>query len=281
MGKFDKYEGRQTNLPAIEKSKLPQHSRADRRNLYTKIGNAVGRSDEVEQSLNFRTDFAICLDATGSMSPLIDAARSSLRAIVERVMREAKTTIRLRLFVYRDYDVPSTALLEKSPLSSDPEALIQWLNKIDAYGGGGNDGEAIELPLRTILAEGSHAAVLIAGDEPPNSRHSLNDAGKYQELTALDLAKVFGEKKVPIYTFVVGENPRTARDFKQMSASSGGQSGKLDGSQEMIDMAVMAILDKLSGPAAVSKYAAGTRLTANSENFKRLLLSGPSKSPSR
>ena len=72
-----------------------------------------------------------------------------------------------------------------------------------------------------------------------------------------------------------GQRASTVRDFKQMAALSGGKSGFLDGSREMIDMAVMAMLSALKGRDGVQAYMRKTKLSPNAQDFGSLLLSGP------
>jgi hypothetical protein len=272
MNRFDKYRGKSGNLvPASGINGVPATSE-ERQKIYG--DGKAKRSVAIDQALNRTHDFAICLDATGSMSHLLDAAKASIDAIIAGVIEHAQTKVRLKLFVYRDYDVP-TRVLESSPLTSDPNQLTGWLRGVGAEGGGGNDGEAIEQALKAAFSEQTYSGVLLAGDEPPNSRADLNSRGKSTEPTALDWARRFGEKGIAIHTFVVGNSRKTTEDFKSIGRLSGGQSGKLDGSKEMIDMAVMAILAKLKGAAAVTRYGEGRRLSSNAQSFQQLLLSGP------
>ena len=186
---------------------------------------------------------------------------------------EAGEPVQIQLLAYRDYDCEQD-VLERSPMSNRPETLISWLKGIAAHGGGGNDGEAVELALTEVLDGPRVRAVIIAGDEPPNSSRSITAAGR-QSPTAIELAKRFGNEQIPIHTFVVGERASTVRDFKQMAALSGGKSGFLDGSREMIDMAVMAMLSALKGRDGVQAYMRKTKLSPNAQDFGSLLLSGP------
>src|SRR5262245_16523059 len=52
-----------------------------------------------------RSHFAIALDGTGSMTPLIDMAKATIKHIMSRVIAEAKVPVQVQVFVYRDYDV--------------------------------------------------------------------------------------------------------------------------------------------------------------------------------
>ena len=205
------------------------------------------------------------------MAALLQAAKASIAEIVTKSTREAGRPIEIELFVYRDYDVPAH-LLERSGRSSEPQKLIKWLAGKHATGGGANDGEAIEAALQPILDDGAFDVVLLAGDEPSNSRSSLAAAGRRNTRNAHDLAQELGAKQIPIHSFVVGDDPRTQTDFATLSKLTGGQTGRLDGSAEMIDLAVMAILSKLKGSESVRSYMNRTRLSDNSRAFGQLLL---------
>jgi hypothetical protein len=214
---------------------------------------------------------AIALDATGSMGGLISSAKNSISEIIKRTTREAGRPIEIELFVYRDYDVPQQ-VLERSGLSSDPLPLINWLKGVTATGGGANDGEAIEAALQAIVDDDNFAVVLLAGDEPSNSRASLASAGQWNARSAHDLAGELGARQVAIHSFVIGNDPRTQQDFSALSKATGGKTGRLDGSAEMIDLAVMAILSQLKGREGVLRYMATAQLSDNSRAFGQLLL---------
>src|SRR5262245_16418035 len=49
-----------------------------------------------------RGHFAIALDGTASMTPLIDMAKTTIKQIMSRVIAEAKVPVQVQLFVYRD-----------------------------------------------------------------------------------------------------------------------------------------------------------------------------------
>jgi hypothetical protein len=164
-------------------------------------------------------------------------------------------------------------IVENSAPSSDAESLMNWLARVRPDGGGGDEGEAIEVVLARIADLGNFDAVLLAGDEPSHHRQDLRKHGRNTDLTALEIARGYRERNVPIHTFVVGEDPRTIRDFAEIAAASGGQTGRLDGSSSMRDMAVLAMLSGLKGKTAVREYMDRHQLTTNARDFaERLLL---------
>jgi hypothetical protein len=270
MGELDKFSGKgvtpaNPNSVTTSRAQTPAWVQKDKR-------NEAGSVKRILQGPNGR--FAIALDATGSMTGLIDMAKLSIQEILTRVMREADRPVEIMLVAYRDYDVPNDIVVASAP-SKDHRALMAWLGQIEARGGGSNDGEAIERALETISEAGRFDAILVAGDEPPNSRAFLQTVNRKDAPAAEDLARRFSQSNTPIHTFVVGDNPRTVKAFADLSSLSGGQSGRLDGSAEMIDMAVMAMLAALKGSEGVRAYMRDYHVTSGGAAFGRLLIEGP------
>jgi hypothetical protein len=210
------------------------------------------------------------------MYGLIQSAKDALGEIMRLAADRLGRPLEIELLVYRDYDVPQQ-VLERSGKSTDHNRLVQWLAKIEALGGGGNSGEAVEVALDQVLADGKFACVLVAGDEPSNSASSINRAGREGKNTAKQIAAKLRERSIPIHTFVVGDCQRTIVDFQRLADLSGGKSGRLDGTREMIDLAVMAILASISGPASAASYASTIKLTPNTEAFVLALTDGRTK----
>jgi hypothetical protein len=234
------------------------------------------KSETADAILNSRRgQFAMALDATASMTPLISMAKEAIKQIMGRVIAEAKVPVRVQLFVYRDYDVPAI-IVEHSPLSGEANELAGWLNGIRADGGGANNGEAIEQGLLAIERAGAFDAILLAGDEPYNSRAHLDKLGKSSVPTAADLARRSGQVKRPIHTFLVGSYADARRALQEIATASGGCFGQLDGSEAMIDMAVLAMLASLKGTAFIKDYMGRTALSHSGKEFATLLLKGPS-----
>jgi hypothetical protein len=272
MGELDKFSGKGV-APTTSKS-LTTGGTQTPQWVQKATHKDTANANKILQGASGR--FAIALDATGSMAALIDMAKRSIQEILTRVMREAGKPVEIMLVAYRDYDVPTDIVVASAP-SEDANALISWLGKIDARGGGSNDGEAVERALETISEAGRFDAIVVAGDEPPNSRAFLQTVTRKDAPVAEDLARRFSQTGTPIHTFVVGDNPRTVKAFANLASLSGGQSGRLDGSAEMIDMAVMAMLAALKGSEGVKAYMRDYHVTSQGAEFGRLLIEGPKK----
>jgi hypothetical protein len=272
MGELDKFSGKgatSTHSKSITTSRTQTPAWVKKGK-----GSEARGADQILQGPSGR--FAIALDATGSMAGLIEMAKRSIQEILRRVMREAGRPIEIMLVAYRDYDVPNDIVAASTP-SKDHQALTAWLGRIDARGGGSNDGEAVERALETIRDAGRFDAIVVAGDEPPNSRAFLRTVNRKDAPLAEDLARHFSQVNTPIHTFVVGDDQRTVKAFANLASLSGGQSGRLDGSAEMIDMAVMAMLAALKGSEGVRAYMRDYHITSGGAAFGRLLIEGPKK----
>jgi hypothetical protein len=273
MSKFDQFKG---GLPQVGKTGVP--ATGDRNPLVAAAAADVRKQQPLQQKAVVRRKarFAIALDATGSMAGLLANAKASLSEIIRRISREAGLPVEIQLFVYRDYDC-GPDVLEISAPTTEADELIAWLSRIRPMGGGGNEGEAIEVALEKILEAEHFNAAMIAGDEPPNGQATLSLARGAQTRSAQQLARLLGENNTPVHTFVVGARPTTITAFKEIARSSGGQSGRLDGSDAMIDMAVLAMLAALKGASGVRDYVNRTQLSSSGKAFATLLLSGPSR----
>lgn len=271
MGKFDKYD----HTPALPGSRRDVTISPDSKSELAKIeakAQHTAASGGPASAQRVPT-VAIALDATGSMYGLIQSAKDAIGEIMSLAAVRLGRPLEIELLVYRDYDVPQQ-LIETSGKSTDHEKLACWLSTVEALGGGGNSGEAIEVALNHVLADGKFACVLLAGDEPSNTAANIRAAGRQNQRDARYIAGKLGERHVPIHSFVVGNNQRTATDFRKLADLSGGKSGRLDGTREMIDLAVLAILASIEGATAAASYAKTIQLTANTRAFVLSLTDG-------
>src|SRR6476660_4684675 len=121
--------------------------------------------------------------------------------IRRRLMEVAGRPVETWRFAIGDYKLPNEIVVT-SAATKNANALIAWLNKIAAHGGGSNDGEAVESALEAISAAGTFDAVMIAGDEPPNSRATVQAMRGRDALQAEDYSRRFAQANTPIHTFV-------------------------------------------------------------------------------
>ena len=115
----------------------------------------------MNQGLTYSVDLALCIDATGSMSPVIDEVKKAalqfhddLAAEME-VKSKAIDTLRLRVLVFRDYFVDGASAMTESPFFALPdqkEEFSRFVDDIAATGGGDepeNGLEALALAIRS------------------------------------------------------------------------------------------------------------------------------------
>src|SRR5262245_30960963 len=108
-----------------------------------------------------------------------------------------------------------------------------------------------------------------------NRRADLDSIGKRDVPTAADLAHRSGQAKCPIHTFLLGSYSDARRALQALATASGGSLGELDGSEAMIDMALLAMLANLKGTAFIKDYVGRTALSHSGKEFATLLLKGP------
>ncbi|HKV35020.1 MAG TPA: vWA domain-containing protein [Pyrinomonadaceae bacterium] len=124
-----------------------------------------------------RLEIVFVLDTTGSMGALIDGAKQRIWGIVNEVMQESHTTVRIGLVAYRDRgDEYVTQVL---PLTADLDKVYTTLMDYRAMGGG-DEAEDV----RTALSEGVYKAgwsatssdlaqiIFLVGDAPPHNDYS-------------------------------------------------------------------------------------------------------------
>lgn len=124
-----------------------------------------------------RLEMVFVLDTTGSMGGLIEGAKQRIWGIVNDVMQESHTSVRIGLVAYRDRgDDYVTQVL---PLTSDLDQVYTTLMDYRAVGGG-DDAEDV----RTALADAVYKVrwstatsdlaqiIFLVGDAPPHNDYS-------------------------------------------------------------------------------------------------------------
>ncbi len=116
-------------------------------------------------------DLVLVLDATGSMTPVLEATKRRIESVVSS-LRVLVPDLRMRLVAYRDHREAFLTLA--SPLTADPRLLEDFLAGVPAYGGG-DAPESVLSGLqrameRTRWRKGARRIVLLFGDAPPHQR---------------------------------------------------------------------------------------------------------------
>ncbi|MHC4223580.1 MAG: HEAT repeat domain-containing protein, partial [Planctomycetota bacterium] len=116
-------------------------------------------------------DLVLVVDATGSMSPVIQATKRRLEAVLYR-LRAIVPDLRARIVAYRDKG--DAFLTLGSPLTHSPRILEDFIASVPAAGGG-DAPEAVLDGLRNAIQQTpwrnkSLRVVLLFGDAPPHDR---------------------------------------------------------------------------------------------------------------
>lgn len=175
----------------------------------------------LESSQPARLEMVFVLDTTGSMSGLIDGAKQKIWGIVNGVMQESHTSVRIGLVAYRDRgDEYVTQVL---PLTEDLDTVYTTLMNYEADGGGDTEED-----VRAALAAGLHKAewsptasdltkvIFLVGDAPPHD--------DYRDATdTLVTAENAVQKGIIVNTVRCGLAAETERVWRAIAQNGNGQ----------------------------------------------------------
>lgn len=179
------------------------------------------------------------VDATGSMQPVWNQTRDSIKELIRRLLDVGQ--FELSWVAYRDY-CDGYRIIEQSSWSNSAENLNKFLSKITCNGGG-DFPEAVEKALEVAENEKEVSRVILIGDAPP---HENKDYRKR--------AMALGQKKRPVYSFVVGDDSDTHRTFEEISQLSGGICSRLKDDKDILDLIAVTVVDEMGGKKSLDKY---------------------------
>lgn len=116
-------------------------------------------------------DLVLVMDATGSMSPVIQSTKRRIEAVVEG-LRRVVPDLRARVVAFRDEGDAFVTI--GSPLTHDPRLLEDFLACVPAWGGGDTE-EAVLAGLRDAIGRTPWRAetqrvIVLFGDAGPHDR---------------------------------------------------------------------------------------------------------------
>ena len=128
----------------------------------------------------YNVDIVMCIDATGSMAPIIDEVKSNAISFYQRFVDSMEENdkdvaqLRIKVIVFRDYGCDDEPMVESSfyTLPEQNEEFRSFVNAIEAKGGGDgpeNALEAIALALKskwTTSGSKRRHAILVFSDAP-------------------------------------------------------------------------------------------------------------------
>lgn len=182
-------------------------------------------------------DIVMCIDATGSMAPIIDEVKNNAMSFYQRfidAMEESDkevSELRIKVIVFRDYICDSEPMVESEffVLPDQSMAFKDFVTRIEACGGGDapeNALEAIALALKsnwtTSGAKRRHA-ILVFSDAPalalgeradcPNyptdMPKTIAQLGSWWEGTDQTLGSTYQRKAGRLVAFVPNAEPWT------------------------------------------------------------------------
>jgi Mg-chelatase subunit ChlD len=200
----------------------------------------------VSTTVPARLEIVFVLDTTGSMGGLIDGAKQKIWGIVNEVMQQSSSSVRIGLVAYRDRG--DQYLTQVLPLTEDLDKVYTTL--MDYQAGGGGDGPE---DVRTALAEGVHKinwspaagdlsqVLFLVGDAPPHDDYK--DA-----VDTLVTAKNAVRRGIIVNTIQCGMTGETTRVWRAIADAGNGQyfSIAADGGVHTIASPYDAQLDQLA-----------------------------------
>lgn len=158
------------------------------------------------QGIKYSVDMVICIDATGSMSPVIEKVKEGAKAFnddLSKIMSEKGKLIddlRIRIIAYRDFYVDGEVPLEESNFFSLPKEKLDFSNfvsKIEAYGGGDepeNGLEAVALAMKSDWSQSGNRRRQVIVVWTDASSHKLEKSQEVKSPNYPDgIAKNFDE----------------------------------------------------------------------------------------
>ncbi|WP_338258248.1 vWA domain-containing protein [Dictyobacter halimunensis] len=175
-----------------------------------------------------QVDLAFVMDTTGSMGPLIKAARERMIEMLRRVAAAADIHLQLGIVEYRDHEPQAKMLTSVYPFTTDLEQAQQVLMSLSADEG----GDAPEAVLDGILAAchklswRRHAVrlLVLVGDAPP---HGVGAGGDFFAggcpcgETIASVTRQAEETSLTIHA--LGLTSSVDESFSEISALTGGQ----------------------------------------------------------
>jgi len=221
----------------------------------------------------------ILMDATGSMSHVIEATKQTICLMYERAQGilvekgKDKDSFEVKFVAYRNYSSGPELILQVSDWEVDSKRLRNFINPIQSSGGQGN--EAIEVALCYVSQEddilqenGSRISqVILIGDMPPNTREDVVNKRVYrrwentryaQPVYWEDEVNKLANKGIFVHGCYVNECARPA--FENISNRTKGTTKSLlmdnptKAASDLTDLVSIQILEDIGGKELVDLY---------------------------
>jgi hypothetical protein len=145
------------------------------------VAPAAGQTSLASRGLSYAVDIVFCIDATGSMTPIIDQVKANALGFYDDVqsnlVEKGKNVaqLRVRVIAFRDFAADGSAALEESPFFTLPEergSFSEFVNGLIAQGGGDapeSGLEAVALAINspwTTTGDRRRQVVVVWTDQP-------------------------------------------------------------------------------------------------------------------
>ncbi len=176
-------------------------------------------------------DLAFVVDTTASMGSFIDAAKTHMINMIDKLRKESSVDIQLGLVEYRDHPPQDSMVYRHYPFTSDMKQVRKDITNLRVAGGG--DGP--EAVFDGIIAaceelewrEHSRKVMVLIGDAPPHGVGCSGDGfskGCPCGQTVESVANALEENSTLLYSLGLGLYSENAeKSFSRMSQLSGGQ----------------------------------------------------------
>lgn len=176
--------------------------------------------------MNTNIEVVFSFDTTGSMYPCLTQVRRKIKETVTRLMGEIPR-MKIGIIAHGDYcDQGSTYVIKKFDISSDIDAICEFVQNVEPTGGG-DAPECYELVLHEAQSlswsdDASKSLVLIGDDVPHPPAHNPQKLNWRQEVDTL------ADKGVMVYGVQALNRSHATLFYKELAEKSGGFHVNLD-----------------------------------------------------
>jgi hypothetical protein len=173
-----------------------------------------------------RQRFALCVDATGSMSGTWRTAKEALKQAVNEIKTRALVPIQIKVVGYRDHmNEDPEHVLSKSEWSDDTDYLHHFIESTRCFGGG-DYPESIGHALACLLTDQQQVKqVILIGDAP----------SKYGSFGYAE-AQTMGSQGCPIFALYTNKEESLVACFEKLARLSGGRAFHLTSDADMSEI---------------------------------------------
>ncbi|CAF0934036.1 unnamed protein product [Adineta steineri] len=238
----------------------------------TEAKNFLAKRNQGANLVTAASRSVLLMDATGSMSSLLSAAKETVCTMFERASTVLSKNglpddaFQMQFVVYRDYDCKADGILQSSSWETKPSKLRDFMATITARGGGDYE-EAIEIGLSHAVEQSEQSdglsQVILIADAPTKDVSAINrdrqtnggeaywSKTKYKTpthyLTELQKLKA---KNIPIHAFYLHDGAE--KNFREMSSATSGRCEKLNinspqGAEMLTNFVTEEVLRKTAG----------------------------------